>query len=428
MRTREQNEALEKERLSAQRRLDEARRIADDQQRRAPARSASLAAAALSSTEVASSSGHRQQRSQSAGPASRAPVQRTFVAVSSSQADLSREQAFRHLEQQSNAIAQMAASVLNRSEQLGQTFDLPEDTERGASMQQRPQTAPTVASDPFAEESEHQRPLMPQSSAAGVANGADSLCSEVADLNHERLLLETAGNGPCSTHSGARSPAEQCRDEAVATGVYSDSRYAAYSQELNYDMQLRFTSGCEVEDVEGGYESDLERDVVQQQKAAAEHAASMLLQSFEQEAAQAADADAFRNDNAWMDEYRKVSMFPGRMELLSDRETRQRFHKVIECTSAHLLPVLQPPPCQAGRVGVRHSRCAPSVKSSGALRFKQTQCADFGSRITGAAVRGCQRRATLRRLWRLGFSHQTQSLGTYRMLYARPSSHFCSSG
>ena len=73
---------------------------------------------------------------------------------------------------------------------------------------------------------------------------------------------------------------------------------------MNLDMQLRFTAGVKAEDVEGGYESDLERDTVQLRNTAAADAATMLVQSFEHEATEQGTS-GFRDDNSWMDAYRK---------------------------------------------------------------------------------------------------------------------------
>lgn len=318
MRTREQNEALEKERLTAQQRLDESRRIVDDQQRRAPARRAQLAAAARASADSAHSQGaspsgqdlpNHQPRPRSAGPASRSTLQSTAAAVSSSRVD--QDEALQRLQLQSNAITQRAQAVLNRSEQLGQTFDAPMNAEIEASAQLRPQTAPTVRSEPPAEfataSAGHERPMMPQSSTPRVVNAGDDLCSHTVVSNRQCLQAEALAteSGTRSIVHGAESAADQYRDEAVATGAYSDARYADYSQDLNLDMQLRYTAGVQAEDVEGGYESDLERDTLQLRQTAAADSASMLIQSFEHEAAAEQGAHAFRNDNCWMDEYRK---------------------------------------------------------------------------------------------------------------------------
>ena len=132
------------------------------------------------------------------------------------------------------------------------------------------------------------------------------MCSHAADKEGNCLQDERSAHASRS-HSavhGAEDYASEYRDEEVATGAYSDARYAAYAQDLNLDMQLRFTAGVEAEDVEGGYESDLERDTVQLRHTAAAEAASMLVQSFEHEATEPGTG-VFRNDNSWMDEYRK---------------------------------------------------------------------------------------------------------------------------
>lgn len=322
LRTREQNDALKKERLNAQKRLDEARRIADDMHRRSPARRGQLKAAAA----VRASADHalldRQQargsgsdrlngrpRPNSADPTIRS-IPPATVAGSTSGELAGQEEALRRLQEQSDAVARRAVTVLSRSEQLGQTVDAPL-VERESVEYLRPQTASARDPNPAAcfvsSSDERQVPMIPPpSSASGAVNEIESIRNEaVPGPDHQDESSDPVVR-PCGQELVTAPVHPQAYpDEEVATGAYTESRYAAYSQDLNLDMQLRFTAGVQAEDVEGGYESDLERDTVQQHHVAAEHAVDMLLQSLEQKVTDESAIEAFKNDNAWMDGYRK---------------------------------------------------------------------------------------------------------------------------
>jgi hypothetical protein len=324
MRTREQNEALEKERLSAQWSLDQSKRIADEQQCRAPARRAQLAAAARAKADnvlrrPGSASGHdsMQQpvRPHSAGPTSQASVPHTAQRITP--ISRSQDEVFRRLQEQSNAVAQRAEAVLSRSEQLAQTFD-PMNSERDASAMIRPQTAPATGPQHPAqfliEKADLQQPTMSQSSAEGAIEHEVDSYANAGNGSTRRMQPATATENSSYSNDHAKQATvvddsdddHHYTDEALATGAYSDARYAAYSQDLNLDMQLRFASGAQADDVERGFESDIERDAVQQQQTAAAQAANMLLlQGVECKADTIDTTDVFLKDNAWMDEYRK---------------------------------------------------------------------------------------------------------------------------
>lgn len=315
MRTLEQNEALEQERAAAQRAIEDARHAADEGQRRASARGAQLAAAARASFE--SGAGARQSAPARPG---REPRSSARASGSGGRRAESMDEALSRLQQETDSVSHRAQQALARSVQLVQSFDghmgevEEERLERGGAARRSvdatsahadAHSAPgrTVPSTPVANsQADAQQACMSAAATGAEASGNPGrVCWGDAPTPSASAAPHKLEESPAST--GAAEDSES--DGAVATGAYSSMRYAAYSEELNVDMQLRFQAGLEAGNLEAGYESDLDRDNVHMQQNEAAEAAALLAQSLEHEAVDES-AQNFTNDNTWMDEYRKT--------------------------------------------------------------------------------------------------------------------------